>query len=83
LSNLIRSVGLFNDYCDIGKDSGYQRGESAYDRLYNDPKVKLNPNLGKVNRPPYYALKVYPSPGATIGATATFGYIAARSLPAP
>jgi 3-oxosteroid 1-dehydrogenase len=120
--NLVQSVMRFNRFCETGKDLDYQRGDSAYDRLYSDPKVKPNPNLGKVAKAPFYALKVYPGdlstkgglltdeyarvvredgsvigglyasgnnsasvmgrtypgPGATIGATTTFGYIAAK-----
>jgi 3-oxosteroid 1-dehydrogenase len=119
---LMQTVERFNGFCETGKDLEYQRGDSAYDRLYSDPKVKPNPNLGKVIKPPFYALKVYPGdlstkgglltdeysrvlrpdgstidglyatgnnsasvmgrtypgPGATIGATTTFGYIAAK-----
>lgn len=39
------------------KDLGFQRGESAYDRMYSDPKVKPNPNLGALTQPSFYGVR--------------------------
>lgn len=122
--NLEHTVEEFNKICVTGVDEEYQRGNTAYDRFYSDEKVGPNPNLGKIERPPYFAIKVwpgdlstkgglltdqyarvlkkdgsviqglyatgnnsasvmgrtYPGPGATIGATMTFGYIAAKDI---
>lgn len=125
-NNLMKTVEEFNAMCATGKDTHYQRGDTAYDRFYSDDEVKPNPNLGEVKSPPFYSIKVwpgdlstkggllsdeyarviakdgrlilglyvtgnnsasvmgrtYPGPGATIGATMTFGYIAAKDIAA-
>jgi 3-oxosteroid 1-dehydrogenase len=39
--------------------------------VYSDPRVKPNPNLGAVERPPFYAVKVYPGDLGTKGGILT------------
>jgi len=122
--NLNDTVKRFNDFAKTGKDQDYGRGDSAYDQYYGDPKVKPNPNLFPLEKPPFYAVEFvpgdlgtkgglvtnehaqvlrkdgtiieglyavgnssssvmgnsYPGPGATVGPTMTFGYVAAKHI---
>ena len=122
--NLVETIKRFNEEAREGKDKDFGRGDTAYDNYYGDPKVKPNPNLYPLEKPPYYAVEFvpgdlgtkgglvinehaqvlrkdgsiidglyaagnssasvmgnsYPGPGATIGATMTFGYIAAKYI---
>jgi len=122
--NLVATIERFNKLAREGKDEDFGRGETEYDNYYGDPKVKPNPNLYPLEKPPYYAVEFvagdlgtkgglvinehgqvlkkngsvieglyaagnstasvmgnsYPGPGATIGATMTFGYIAAKHI---
>ena len=39
--------------------------------MYSDPKVKPNPNLGSVEKPPFYAIKIYPGDIGTKGGLLT------------
>ena len=57
-SGLLRTVDRFNDFVDQGRDSDYFRGQSAYDRHYGDPTSEL-PNLGRIERSPFFSLPVY------------------------
>ena len=41
-----------------GVDPDFRRGESVYDHFYGDPEHKPNPNLGTIEKGPFYALKV-------------------------
>jgi 3-oxosteroid 1-dehydrogenase len=68
---LAETARTFNEYARTGKDLDYHRGGSAYDRVYSDPRVKPNPNLGPVERPPFYAVKVYPGDLGTKGGILT------------
>lgn len=118
---LTDTVARFNGFARAGKDTDFGRGDSAYDRYYGDPTLK-NPNLDRIDKAPYYAVRIevgdlgtkgglvcdehsrvlredgtaidglyatgntsasvmaneYAGPGATIGPSIVFGYVAAR-----
>lgn len=121
---LRNTVERFNRFAHNGFDEDFGRGSTEYDNYYGDPSNKPNPNLGPLDRPPYYAVQLwpgdvgtsggllsdeharvlnqdgdvienlyvagnssasvmgirYPGPGITLGAGATYGYIAAQHL---
>jgi len=123
-NNLGDTVEQFNEFAKTGKDQDFGKGDSAYDHYYGDPKVKPNPNLVPLEKPPFYAVEFvpgdlgtkgglvtnehaqvlredgsiidglyavgnssssvmgnsYPGPGATVGPSMTFGYVAAKHL---
>ena len=61
------TVRKMNDYAATGTDPDCERGESAYDRYYGDPRVTPNPCLGPVDKPPYYAVRIDPGDFGTQG----------------
>jgi 3-oxosteroid 1-dehydrogenase len=71
---LLLTAKRFKGFCQAGKDEDFHRGDSAYDRFYSDPRVKPNPNLGSVERPPFYAVKVWPGDLGTKGGLLTDEY---------
>lgn len=71
VDGLVETTRTFNDYARSGRDLDFHRGDSAYDRVYSDPTVLPNPNLGPVERPPFYAAKVYPGDLGTKGGILT------------
>ncbi len=68
---LMDSVRRFNQYAVEGKDPDFHRGDSAYDRVYSDPRVKPNPNLAPLTRAPFYAVRVWPGDLGTKGGLLT------------
>jgi 3-oxosteroid 1-dehydrogenase len=68
---LIETVERFNDFARRGKDQDFGRGDSIYDRFYADSSVKPNPCLAPIERPPFYAVKVYPGDLGTKGGLMT------------
>jgi 3-oxosteroid 1-dehydrogenase len=52
-------------------DEDFQRGESVYDRYYGDPRNKPNPDLGVIDKPPFYAVRLYPGDLGTKGGLVT------------
>lgn len=68
---LERTVERFNRMARSGQDEDFRRGESAYDRFYGDPRVRPNPNLGPLDRSPFYATAVYPGDIGTLGGLLT------------
>lgn len=68
---LLRTVERFNEMARSGRDEDFRRGESAYDRFYSDPSVKPNPNLGPLDKPPFYATAIYPGELGTCGGLLT------------
>ncbi len=68
---LIETVNRFNQLAKMGKDVDFKRGDSAYDRLYSDPRVKPNPNLGPIEKPPFFMVKVWPGDLGTKGGLLT------------
>lgn len=65
------TVDRFNGFADTGKDLDFHRGDTAYDRYYSDPTRKPNPNLGRIEKGPFIALKVVPGDLGTKGGLLT------------
>jgi 3-oxosteroid 1-dehydrogenase len=61
----------FNGFARSGVDLDFRRGNSAYNRFLGDPTVRPNPNLGAIERPPFYAVKIYPADVGTSGGLVT------------
>jgi succinate dehydrogenase/fumarate reductase flavoprotein subunit len=68
---LHRTASRFAGFARTGVDEDFHRGDSAYDRVYSDPRVKPNPNLGAVSKGPFYAVKVWPGDLGTKGGLLT------------
>jgi 3-oxosteroid 1-dehydrogenase len=68
---LERTIERFNRMALVGRDEDFHRGESAYDRFYGDPRVRPNPNLGPLDKPPFYATAIYPGDLGTKGGLLT------------
>jgi len=64
-----QTVHKFNGYAETGEDPDFKRGENPFGRkMLGDPKNLPNPNLGKVESGPYYAIRIYPSTlGTAVG----------------
>ena len=71
---LKQTVKRFNGYCRTGKDEDFDRGGRQYDRWRGDPTVKPNPNLGPIEKAPFYALAIYPGDVGTYGGVLTDEY---------
>ena len=68
---LRNTIARFNEHALRGEDPDYQRGRSAQDRYYGDPRVKPNCALGPVETPPFYAVRIYPGDLGTKGGLRT------------
>jgi 3-oxosteroid 1-dehydrogenase len=70
-AGLTRTVKRFNEYAIHGLDPDFHKGERAYDRYYGDPRNKPNPCVGPVDKPPFYAVALYPGDVGTCGGLLT------------
>jgi 3-oxosteroid 1-dehydrogenase len=52
------SVAKINAYSKTGVDPDFGRGGNIYDQFFGDPTVAPNPNLGPLDKPPYYAVAI-------------------------
>ncbi|MEV7398143.1 3-oxosteroid 1-dehydrogenase [Aeromicrobium sp. NPDC092404] len=68
---LEETVRRFNGFAETGNDEDFHRGDSAYDRYYADPRVKPNPSLHRIDRGPFYAVKIVPGDLGTKGGIVT------------
>ena len=66
-AGLLGSVVRFNGFAGKGKDTDFKRGESAWDTAAGEAGKRRNPSLGKVEKPPFWAVKVYPGDTGTKG----------------
>ncbi len=64
-AGLARTVETFNEYARRGEDPDFHKGESLYDRNNGDEAHQPNPCLGPIATPPFYGVRVYPTPLAT------------------
>lgn len=70
LDGLKSTIERFNRFAKNGVDEDFGRGNSAYDNYYGDPRYE-NPNLGAIEKPPFYACKIYPGDLGTKGGIVT------------
>ena len=70
-AGLAAEVERFNGFARSGTDEDFQRGDSAYNQYYGDPKNRPNPNLGTIEKPPYYAVAIWPGDVGTCGGLVT------------
>jgi 3-oxosteroid 1-dehydrogenase len=61
------TVQRFNGFARSGVDEDFHRGESAYNHYFGDPTVTPNPNLGALEKPPFYAVALQPADVGTAG----------------
>ncbi|MEU0539179.1 3-oxosteroid 1-dehydrogenase [Nocardia sp. NPDC005978] len=65
------TVTRFNGFAEQGRDEDFGRGDSAYDRYYGDPRNAPNPNLGALDKGPFYAARMVPGDLGTKGGLVT------------
>jgi 3-oxosteroid 1-dehydrogenase len=70
-ATLEATVARFNRFVGADRDEDFHRGERAYDRWLGDELNKPSPTLGAIERPPYYAVPVYPGDVGTYGGVVT------------
>ncbi len=68
------TVDKFNSGARQGFDEEFGRGAATYDRMYGDPRVKPNPTLTPIEKPPYYAFPIYAGDIGTCGGLVTDEY---------
>jgi 3-oxosteroid 1-dehydrogenase len=66
-ANLSAEVARFNRFCETGIDEDFGRGSRRFDNAHGDPTVKPNPNMGKIEQGPFYAVAIYPGDVGTAG----------------
>ncbi|RVT93220.1 FAD-binding protein [Sphingomonas crocodyli] len=65
------TVDRFNGFADSGVDEDFGRGGSAYDRWQGDYKLKPNPNVGRIEKGPFRAVRIVPGDVGTSGGLMT------------
>jgi 3-oxosteroid 1-dehydrogenase len=56
-ADLKATIERWNAICGSGRDADFGRGDNSYDRYYGDPGL-ARPNLGTIERAPFYAARV-------------------------
>jgi hypothetical protein len=64
-NGLEATVEANNRHAARGTDAEFNKGSSFYGRQYGDPGHLPNPCLGTIEKPPYFAVPVLPTPLAT------------------
>lgn len=65
------TVDRYNGFVAANRDEDFHRGERAYDRWLGDEMHRPSPTLGRIDRPPFYAVPVYPGDVGTYGGVVT------------
>jgi succinate dehydrogenase/fumarate reductase flavoprotein subunit len=63
---LRRTVERYNGFARTGVDEDFHKGELAFGVAAGDPNHCPNPNIGPIEKAPYYAIAVVPTPLATV-----------------
>jgi len=70
-ATLKATVERWNGFVDAGEDADFGRGKRAYDKWLGDPFHGPNPALGRIDKPPFYAVEVVPGDVSTYGGAVT------------
>jgi succinate dehydrogenase/fumarate reductase flavoprotein subunit len=57
---LAATVARVNEFAATGVDEDFGRGSNAYHRFLGDPEHRPNPCLGPIEKPPFYAVRIWP-----------------------
>lgn len=67
-SALSKTLEKYNSSARIGLDPEFRRGTTIYQRHLGDPSHSPNPCVAPIEKPPFYALRIYPADlGTAIG----------------
>ncbi|MDT3442834.1 FAD-binding protein [Pseudofrankia sp. BMG5.37] len=66
-TGLVATIARFNTFAKQGTDPDFHRGEGAHERYQGDYANKPNASLGPVEKPPFYAVELYPGDVGTSG----------------
>jgi len=64
------TVARFNGFVRAGRDEDFHRGVGAYHHWLGDSDAQL-PNLGTLEKPPFFAIQVFPGDVSTYGGIVT------------
>ncbi|MFE6820932.1 FAD-binding protein [Streptomyces sp. NPDC057690] len=64
---LAATVRRFNRFAAVGVDEDFHRGGGAHERYQGDFTHRPNACLGPIDKPPFYAVPVYPGDVGTVG----------------
>lgn len=67
---LVETVARFNGFARAGKDLDFDRGYSAYERYMGDRSAP-HPNLGSIEKAPFFAVQLHPGALGTKGGPRT------------
>ncbi len=70
-AGLEATVRRFNELARTGVDTDFHRGRAAADRFWGDPSYRPNGCLAPLERPPFYAVAMYPCDVGTCGGLIT------------
>ncbi len=70
-AGLAETVTKWNNNVTNGEDPDFHRGRSVYDYLWGDPDNKPNATMGTIEKPPFYAVQIYPGTLGTKGGPKT------------
>lgn len=62
---LTATVAKMNRFAETGKDADFGKGDTVIDQEIGDPQHKPNPCLGRVEKAPFYAIRIHPGDGST------------------
>lgn len=58
LDSVKKTVANIAEYSKTGVDPEFGRGMNVYDQMFGDPTVTPNPNLGPIEKAPFYAVPI-------------------------
>ena len=70
-AGLAETTARFSEFAKRGEDPDFERGANAYDNYYGDSRNRPNPNLGAIDKAPFYACRMVPGDLGTKGGLLT------------